>query len=147
MRKFALAVLTALTLVACSRSAPPTGRWEGVYETNDTMIAARLEIGADGQAKISAPDLLDIGNASADERTAMRQKLAGDLATGWGDVVPRKLDFDGETFRKPGGIAPQMIWKEKVEADVSRRLSRHPAFDPDRDEIGRRFQRRSLDVV
>ena len=113
MRKFALAILTALTLVACSRSAPPAGRWEGVYETNDTMIAARLEIGADGQVKASAPDLLDIGNASGEERVGMRQKLAGDLAAGWGDVVPRKLDFDGETFRKPGGIAPQMIWKEK----------------------------------
>jgi hypothetical protein len=113
MRKIALAVLTALTLVACSHATPPTGRWEGVYETNDTMIAARLEISADGLVKVSAPDLLGIGSASADDRTAMRQKLAGDLLASWGDVVPRKMDFDGEKFRKPGGIAPQMIWKEK----------------------------------
>jgi hypothetical protein len=33
------------------------------------------------------------------------------LDSGWGDVAPRPMDFDGETFRKPGGVAPQMIWK------------------------------------
>ena len=25
-------------------------------------------------------------------------------------MQPRPLDFDGTTFRKPGGIAPQMVW-------------------------------------
>jgi hypothetical protein len=25
-------------------------------------------------------------------------------------VAPRPFDFDGTTFRKPGGIAPQMVW-------------------------------------
>lgn len=111
MRHLALAFLAALTLLACSRTAPPTGRWEGTYETNGTMIAARLEITPDGLVKVSAPDLLDIGNTPSDDREGMRARLAGDLAAGWSDVVPRKMDFDGETFRKPGGIAPQMVWK------------------------------------
>jgi hypothetical protein len=75
------------------------------------MIAARLEIEDDGQVRVSAPDLLDIGSASDEDRPAMRQKLAADLDAGWGDVAPRPMDFDGEKFRKPGGIAPQMIWK------------------------------------
>ena len=61
--------------------------------------------------KVSAPDLLNVGAMPADQRDAMRAQLAGDLAAGWDQVVPRKMDFDGETFRKPGGIAPQMIWK------------------------------------
>jgi hypothetical protein len=43
----------------------------------------------------------------------MHERLAGDLIAGWSEVTPRKMDFDGETFRKPGGIAPQMIWKAK----------------------------------
>ena len=111
MRFAVPALLTALALFACSHPAPPTGRWEGAYETDDTMIAARLEIAADGQVRVSAPDLLDIGSASAGDRPAMRSKLAADLAAAWGDVAPRPMDFDGKTFRKPGGIAPQMIWK------------------------------------
>jgi len=110
MRYLALAFV-ALTLLSCSRAAPPVGKWEGTYESDDTMIAARLEIGADGLVKVSAPDLLNVGATPSDQRGGMREQLAGDLAGGWDEVVPRKLDFDGETFRKPGGIAPQMIWK------------------------------------
>ncbi|HEX4860429.1 MAG TPA: hypothetical protein VFV07_04275 [Rhizomicrobium sp.] len=109
MRKIALfAVLLGLT--ACSHPAPPQGRWEGTYESSDTMIAARLEIEADGQVRVSAPDLLDL---SPDDYANARAKLASDLDSGWDSVAPRTMDFDGETFRKPGGIAPQMIWKAK----------------------------------
>ncbi len=111
MRPLALVFLAALTLLSCSRAAPPTGKWEGTYESDDTLIAARLEIGADGLVKVSAPDLLNIGATPSDQRGGMRAQLAGDLAAGWGEVAPRKLDFDGDTFRKPGGIAPQIIWK------------------------------------
>ena len=39
-----------------------------------------------------------------------RDRLASDLANGWGEVKPREFEFDGKTFRKPGGIAPQMVW-------------------------------------
>lgn len=110
MRIAALAILAALALSACSQHKPPAGRWEGTYESSDTMLAARLEIADDGQVRVSAPDLLDIG---PDEREAARAKLAADLASEWERVVPRRMDFDGETFRKPGGIAPQMVWKQK----------------------------------
>ena len=111
MRKTALALLSVLALLSCSHPTPPTGRWEGTYESSDTMIAARLEIEPGGQVRVSAPDLLDIG---ADGRDAAREKLASDLAAAWDSVAPRPMDFDGETFRKPGGIAPQMVWKAKA---------------------------------
>jgi len=39
---------------------------------------------------------------------------AARLAGGWGEIAPRPMDFDGTTFRKPGGIAPQMVWKAKA---------------------------------
>ncbi|HWA89353.1 MAG TPA: hypothetical protein VG889_04920 [Rhizomicrobium sp.] len=108
MRRFVLAL--ALALAACSHPAPPQGRWEGAYESGDTMIAARLEIEPDGQVRVSAPNILD---AQAQDREAAQEKLASDLAAGWDQVLPRAMDFDGETFRKPGGIAPQMVWKAK----------------------------------
>jgi hypothetical protein len=110
MRNLALVILAAVALLSCSRATPPVGRWEGTYESSDMMIAARLEIAPDGLVKVSAPDLLNT-SAPADERSGMREQLAGDLAAGWASVTPRKMDFDGQTFRKPGGIAPQMIWK------------------------------------
>jgi hypothetical protein len=113
MRKFALVLATAISLLSCSHPAPPAGRWEGTYESADTMVAARLEIGTDGQIRASAPNLQNIDAASEDDRAQMREKLASDLATGWDDVAPREMDFDGGVFRKPGGIAPQMIWKGK----------------------------------
>jgi hypothetical protein len=113
MRKIAYVLATALALLSCSHPAPPMGRWQGTYESADTMIAVRLEIGPDGLVRVSAPDLGDIGAASPDDRAQMRDKLASDLAAGWESVDSRVMDFDGSAFRKPGGIAPQMIWKAK----------------------------------
>jgi hypothetical protein len=110
MRRFALAAL--LALAACSHPVPPQGRWEGTLDSADMLIAARLEIEADGQVRVSAPDLLDVGPDQ--DRDAARRKLASDLAGDWDNVQPRAMEFDGETFRKPGGIAPQMVWKAKT---------------------------------
>jgi hypothetical protein len=110
MRGLAAVLLVCAMLGACSRAAPPVGRWEGVYESADTMIAARMEVEADGTVRVSAPDLSNISAANEDDRVAMRQKLSDGLAAAWSDVAPRKMDFDGKVFRKPGGIAPQMVW-------------------------------------
>lgn len=104
-RFFAVACL--LMAAACSHSAPPTGRWEGVYDSQNTVVAARVEITAKGDIYLSAPDAMDV---SSDDRPAIRQRLADGLNQSWGSVVPRQMDFDGKTFRKPGGIAPQMEW-------------------------------------
>ena len=112
---FALACFAGVG--ACSHSAPPpAGRWEGFYESRDTIVAARLEITAKGDIFVSAPDATGIGSASDDDRAAIRQRLADGLDESWGSVVPRRLDFDGQTFRKPGGIAPQMEWDAQSNA-------------------------------
>jgi hypothetical protein len=113
MRIIAAAIVSVICLAAmsgCSHQvAPPAGRWEGVFESNDTMIAARLEIDAKGQIFVSAPDAENFGD-SAEARAAIRQSLAQTVANGWGDVQPHVFDFDGKVFRKPGGVAPQMEW-------------------------------------
>jgi hypothetical protein len=110
MRRFILVCFSLIALTACSGKTPPVGRWEGVYETSDTLIAARMEVNAKGVAFVSAPDATNVGGVTGADREAMRQRLAQGLASGWGDVEGRKYDFDGSTFRKPGGIAPQMEW-------------------------------------
>lgn len=118
MRVFAAIFAAALCLAAaaCSHHAqPPPGRWEGTYESSDTMIAARLEIDGKGRIFVSAPDAENFTD-TPDAHAAIRSNLAQGLAAGWGDVQPKDFEFDGATFRKPGGVAPQIEWDKSANA-------------------------------
>jgi hypothetical protein len=129
MRPLLALMLGALLLASCSKAPPPAGRWEGTYESGDTFVAARLEIAAGGQVRVSAPDVTDAGVASEDDRAAMRQNMAARLAGGWGEIAPRPMDFDGTTFRKPGGIAPQIDWDAPTKTmTLYVYLGTHPAI-------------------
>ncbi len=96
-------------LAACSRPQPPAGKWEGGTESGGTLVAARVEILPTGQVKVMAPDYTN-AMGPRDQIVQLQDQLAASLATGWDEVKPRSFDFDGTTFRKPGGIAPQMVW-------------------------------------
>lgn len=102
-------LIAVLALAACGKSQPPAGKWEGGYESGGDLVAARVEILPSGAVKISAPDVTN-AMGSREQIDAMRAQLAADLANGWSNVTPRSFDFDGKTFRKPGGVAPQMVW-------------------------------------
>ena len=129
MRRFAVLLLASLVLAACSKPAPPVGRWSGVYESLDMMVDARLEVEKDGSVRVSAPYVLNIANASAEDRAAMHLRLAGELADDWDTIAPRPMDFDGEVFRKPGGVAPQMEWnKHSKEMTIVVYFTSHPAL-------------------
>ena len=117
MRILTAALAVGLCLAgafACSRAHPPVGRWEGTYESNDAMVAARVQIDSSGNVYVSAPDAMDFPPPSEDQRAAMHARLAQGLANAWGEVQPRHYDFDGSVFRKPGGIAPQMEWDARA---------------------------------
>ena len=106
--RFAAILLAALVaLAACSKPKPPVGKWEGGYEGGGDLVVARVEILPSGQVKVMAPDITNLMGAQIAE---YRARLAADLANGWSEVQPRSFEFDGKTFRKPGGIAPQMVW-------------------------------------
>ena len=113
MRKEA-AALAFLVLTACSKPQPPQGLWEGGYERNGTLVAARVEIDAQGLVKISAPDITNLQDAKPERLQRVREELAADLVAAWDTVEPRPFDFDGKTFRKPGEYAPQMEWDKKT---------------------------------
>ena len=108
--RLAAACLMLLALAACSKPQPPPGRWEGGTMASGTLVAARVEIGPDGLVRVSAPDITGADNAKPEQLQQMRDRLAADLAGSWSSVSPRPFDFDGTTFRKPEGVAPQMVW-------------------------------------
>jgi hypothetical protein len=122
-------LLIALLLVAgCTRHTPPEGRWEGSYDTAEAMVTARVEIDSKGLVRISAPNAEDVGD-DEDKRAEMRSNLAAGLAAGWDDIEPRAMDFDGRVFRKPHGIAPQMVWeKDKKQMWIVAYLGKKPAI-------------------
>ncbi len=105
-----LAVLClCLGLSACADSRPPTGRWEGLYEDAGVIIVARLEIADNGKIRVSAPNAITGEQPlSPAERASVVQQLQARLATSWPAVEPLPLEFDGQVFRKPGGVAPQL---------------------------------------
>jgi len=106
-----VAALGVGALMACSKPLPPQGRWEGIYQAGDVMIAARLEVEPNGAVRVSAPNaFMDFAKMSDADRDAMRTRMIGELAKAWPNVAPVTLDFDGKIFRKPGGVAPQLEW-------------------------------------
>jgi hypothetical protein len=130
MRPAALFLALPLAILAgCSKPAPPVGKWEGGYSSNSTLVVARVEIMPDGQVRLMAPDITGLDLATPVRMTQLREQLAADLATGWDSVAPRKFDFDGKTFRKPGGLAPQMVWdKSSNQMTVNLYIGANPAL-------------------
>lgn len=110
MRRLILVCVAMFALACCSSKTPPVGRWEGTYDSGDTLIAARMEVDSKANVFVSAPDATNVAGLVGGDRTTMQQRLAQGLASGWPDVAGRHYDYDGSTFRKPGGIAPQMEW-------------------------------------
>lgn len=111
MRRFAILLIAGLVLAGCSKShQPPNGRWIGHFESSAVMVVAWLEISPSGDVKVSAPDFLDPGDLNDDQRAMAHRRLANQVYDDWGSIQPRRYDFDGHIFRKPGGVAPQMEW-------------------------------------
>ena len=109
IKKWLLVIVASAALAGCSKPQPPVGKWEGGMEAGGDLVVARVEVLPNGQVKVMAPDVTNaIGPREQIE--AFRARLSADLANGWPGVAPRSFDFDGKTFRKPGGFAPQMEW-------------------------------------
>ncbi len=128
MRLRLLYLATLLVLAACSKPQPPVGKWEGGAESGGVLVAARVEILPSGAVKVSAPDITN-AMGPRDEIVQMQARLSADLANGWSDVTPRSFDFDGKTFRKPGGVAPQMVWdKDTNQMTLELYIGANPAM-------------------
>ena len=131
MRRRVLVALMGLALAglaACSKPVPPIGKWEGGADRDGTLVAARVEVMPGGQVRVMAPDITNV-TGTMRQMNMLRDQLAARLATGWDDVKPRPFDYDGDTFRKPGGVAPQMVWDKKTrQMTLMLYIGTQPAF-------------------
>jgi len=106
-----LIVLSACLLAGCSDLRPPVGRWVGRYEDPALVIVARLEIDSAGHVRVSAPNAVSDQKPLSDgDRRDLRAKLEDGLTASWPHVAPLPLEFDGHSFHKHGGVAPQLEW-------------------------------------
>ena len=128
MNKALLFVVLAAALAGCGKPQPPVGKWEGGTEAGGNLVVARVEILPSGQVKVMAPDITN-AVGPRERIDELRARLAADLTNGWSEVAPRSFDFDGKTFRKPGGVAPQMIWdKSSNQMTVNLYIGANPAL-------------------
>jgi hypothetical protein len=128
MRKTAAFAALLFLLAGCAKH-PPVGKWEGGYDSGGTIVVARVEIGADGLVKLMAPDVTGLVGAKPEETLNARAQAQSDLVNGWAGVTARQFDFDGKTFRKPGGQAPQMVWdKDTNQMTLEIYIGRNPAL-------------------
>lgn len=112
MRGWFFAVLAiASVAVGCSDNRAPIGKWQGAYSGDNAIIVARVEVQSDGQVRVTAPDAFaDYTQMSEADKMFVEQNLRAGLTASWPKVAPRKFDFDGHTFRVPGGVAPQLTY-------------------------------------
>jgi hypothetical protein len=113
MRPAYLLAFALFALTACSKPVPPVGKWEGGTERGGTLVVARVEVLPNGTVRVMAPDITNV-MAPRHRIDILRDRMAADLVNGWSEIKPRMFDFDGKTFRKPGGIAPQMVWDKNT---------------------------------
>jgi hypothetical protein len=110
------AFFAGLALAGCSNPLPPAGRWEGVYEDSALIVTVRLEIGASGDVRVSAPNAITKDESLSDaDRAEIKARLLEGLAKSWPAVGNMALEFDGKAFHKPGGAAPQLEWDAKAQ--------------------------------
>ena len=111
---FPAAVVIALCLMAgfaCSTAKP--SRWgAGREPTKQTRRCWRCgcRISPNGDIFVCAPDLVNPQSLPAGDRAALHGRIADELQAAWSQTQPRRFDFDGHAFRRPGGVAPQMEW-------------------------------------
>ena len=110
MTKPLLFVALALLLAACSKPAPPVGKWEGGYESG----GAGRDIAQRPSQDQRAGNHLNHRQPRADRRTACAP--IGRAGEWLERSVAAHLRLHGKTFRKPGGIAPQMVWDKASNA-------------------------------
>jgi hypothetical protein len=116
-RLVCLALVCVFALAACKEPAAPPGRWEGFSESQNWLIAVRLELNSDQTMKASALSAL-VANADLPQRYGLEQELKQGMKKQWSAVTKTDIGFDGNAITRKDGYAPIFVFEPRTRAMI-----------------------------
>ena len=107
-----IAALALSWLTACGDTQAPAGRWEGFSESQDWLVAVRLQVDP-GNTIHSTALSVSVDGVSLPRRLDLTHKIKATLVEKWPEAVVGKVDFNDETITKAGGYAPLFVFDPK----------------------------------
>lgn len=108
IRMFVLAcALVALT--GCGAEEAPVGRWEGISESADWIVAVRLQVDKGNVIHATALSI-QVKDTTLPERLSLTNKIKRMLPVEWEHAVRGKVDFRNNILRRSGGVAPLFVF-------------------------------------
>jgi hypothetical protein len=109
-RRLILALFIAATLTACGDATAPRGRWEGFSESQNWLIAVRLEMHKNNVMRASALSAY-VADADLPRRHALEQDLRKGIKDQWNAVPRSDIAFNGNTITRKEGYAPLFVYQ------------------------------------
>jgi hypothetical protein len=109
-RLLCLALVCLFGLTACREPTAPPGRWEGYSESQNWLIAVRLELHADEKMRASALSAL-VSGADLPRRYELEQHLKDGMKRQWSSVAETPISFDGNAITRKDGYAPIFVYE------------------------------------
>lgn len=106
------ATLFLLVLAACASNEAPQGRWEGVSESANWLVAVRLQVDPGNVIHASALSIR-VTDVSLSERLSLAEKIRATMPGQWPQAVRSKVDFSNNVLKKAGGFAPLFVYDPK----------------------------------
>ena len=107
-----IAALTLTWLSACGDTQAPRGRWEGLSQSADWLVAVRLQVDPKNTMHSTALSV-SVKDISLPRRMELTRKIKETLVEQWPDAVVGKIDYSGNTITRAGGVAPLFVFDPK----------------------------------
>lgn len=109
-QRLILVILATLSLASCGESEAPIGRWEGFSESQNWLIAVRLEMQKNNEMKASALSAF-VGDVELPQRHAFETELRDGMKSQWKDVTRTDVAFHANTITQKKGYAPLFVYQ------------------------------------
>jgi hypothetical protein len=116
-RHLLVLILATFCLAACSKDESLKGRWEGFSESQNWLIAVRLEMTKPGQMRASALSAL-VTDADLPRRHALEQELRQGMKDQWSAVPQTDIAFTGNVVTRKEGYATLFVYEPASNAMV-----------------------------
>lgn len=101
--------MLSLLLASCGASEAPLGRWEGVSESTNWLVAVRLQVDP-GNVIHSTALSINVSDTALPERAMLSDKIRSMLPDEWERATSSKVDFVNNVIRRAGGFAPMFVY-------------------------------------